>query len=128
MEYIQANYYKITKVVNGECPYNYKCHIVSVQNAIKNKGWKIYGIYQVAKDDKYIITHFVNHNGKNYIEMTEWWVGITFYDYYVVKEFKIEEFDRADAPLSAMKKAIFEIWYTNKFLNWLFRLKAFDIF
>ena len=122
MAYIKANYYKLSNIDNGDCPYNHRCHINAVQRIKKHKWHRIYWCYQL--NDETIIAHFVNYGNNKHIETTQWRAGLATYDYYIVREFKEDEFmDKIDWPLESLKRNIFNISFTNKFLNKIFDIK-----
>lgn len=129
INYIKANYYKISNIENWDCPYNWRCHINAIQRIRKHKWYKIYWCYQVDESRNTVIAHFINYWNNKYIETTQWRVGISCYDYYIVKEFKENEFmDKIDAPLDNLKISIYNISFRNRLLNRLYKINSFDIY
>lgn len=129
LDYIKANY-KLVDVINWWCPYNYRCHVNSVQYSKDHKQSSIFSCFQVSKNWD-IIAHFINYNKWKFIETTQWRLWIKDYDYYIVKNLSVVEFESSlwvDEPLDNLKNYIFNIWYTNKFLNWIFKLNPYSQF
>ena len=127
LAFIKANY-AIKKVVNWECPYNYRCHINSIQYAKKHKWASVYSCYQIT-ENWWIISHFINYHKGKYLETTQWRLGVDSCDYYVVKKIQLPERNSSvDSILESLKDNIFNVWYTNRFLNRWFDLTPYWLF
>jgi len=86
--YAITNYKKINieDFVLGDIPYNYKCHLNSVQKVKENKAEKVFLCVAIDKDDDSLCVHFINqlNNGK-YQDNTWGWL-YEQNDYYIIKE------------------------------------------
>lgn len=80
---------KKIKVKVGKINWTYKCHLNSVDFAVKNKDKEIAMV--MAYRNGFGVIHFINlHKGK-YIDNT-WGVWSTEYEYYLIKKIPKEDF------------------------------------
>lgn len=130
LEHIKANYKLLNDITWYACRYNNRCHMNSLREAQINKKWDILWVYIVDKWNNNIISHFVNKNNNNHklLEVTLWNTWPVYYNYYLVRVFEQIEFYNADDPLISLKTSIFNIWFTNKFLNRFYRLDKNKLF
>lgn len=118
LNYVTVNYNKLDKsdFVIGEIPYNFRCHLNSVQKVKEGKAAKVFLCIAIQKSDSTIIVHFINQldDGK-YIDHTWGWIH-EFYDYYIIKEVVESEFSTIGKVLESAKYALI-----NGNSNWLER-------
>jgi hypothetical protein len=125
-DYVVMNYKLMdeSKFVLGEIPYNYKCHLNSIQKVKEGKAKKVIACVTVEKSTwENIIVHFINELDDGTCQDNTW--GWTYKDqnYYFVKELSADEFDNIDNLLGYLQACLLRSnssWITRK----LFRIKT----
>ncbi len=62
--------YELIIPVAGDINFYYKCHLIATHHAIKNDDEKIALVVYRDKDNLLPCVHFINYDGKNYIDNT----------------------------------------------------------
>jgi len=94
--------YPEIKCIAGEIRFNYKCHLNSVHEAVKNNHKEIALVIQTENGCDPII-HFVNYDGKQYIDNTwGYWTKVCKYN--LIRKVPKREFDEVSRILGDTKK------------------------
>jgi hypothetical protein len=89
-QFIKTSYKKI-QCTAGEIRFNYRCHLNAVHEATK-KGHKEIALVIQIESNGWPIIHFVNYDGKKYIDNT-WGYWTKHCDYYLIRKVSKIEFD-----------------------------------
>ena len=122
--YVKTNYTKISNddFVLGAMPYNFRCHLNSVQAIHEKKADKVFLVIAIERDNyKNIIVHFINQqkNGK-YIDNTWGWTH-KHWNYYIIREIEESEFNNITVILTSTQTMLVEN-HSNSFLRWINRV------
>lgn len=82
--FVITNYQKINNdnFVLGECVYNYKCHLNSVQKVKENKANKVFACITIQKNNnEAIVVHFINQLADGTYSDHTWGYLYKLYDY-----------------------------------------------
>lgn len=111
--------YKTIKVKSGKCRYNFRCQMNAVHEASKHKHKKI--AMCVYIDDGHPIIHFINYDGKKFIDNTlgEW---SSFNKYYFVKWIDENDFYNVNTIFTAFRREL------QKKLSWWIRVTSDETF
>lgn len=88
--------------------YNFRCHLVAVQNALIDKKQDVY-LCMCLDSAGYPFVHFINGISNYYIDDTLGWWGKKNVEYYIIKKLKKEEYDQVNQILLDTKR-----FYINK--------------
>ena len=127
-KYVTTNYTKlnIEDFVIGDIPYNYKCHLNSVQKVKEGKAEKVLLCVAIDKDDNSQCVHFINQlNDGKYQDNTWGWLYEQT-DYYVIKEVKASEYDKIWLILNNAKEMLINL-HTNWFQRFVYRINKNSI-
>ena len=115
-QYAQTNLELLDKkrFIIGDYMGNYKCHFNAVHRATIDKKLDVILVLTFSGDGQPII-HFINTQGKKYIDNT-WGYQYEWSDYYLLKEISKEEFSVVGHILHDARKEILA-----KCFNWLER-------
>lgn len=124
-EMIKTQFIKI-EVSAGTGLFNHKCHLNSVDYALRNSLNQVVLCYAINKDNKSIVAHVINVNPDNkYLDNTLGYKSAV-YDYYFVKEEEISDpcydFEIVSIGLIKLKNKL------TKQLPFLVRLFTNDLF
>jgi hypothetical protein len=122
-DYVVANYTKVDGFVLGDIPYNFRCHLNSVQKVREGKAQKVYACIAIKKSDwKDIIVHFINQLEDGTYQDNTWGWTHDEYNYYLVKEIPESEFNHIGDVLQGLQISLIKA-NSSAFLRKLLRIK-----
>ena len=130
-DYVVATYKKINQdsFILGDCMYNYKCHINSIQRVKNGSAQKVYVCIAVKKTDwQTIIVHFINQLENGEFQDNTWGWVYEDYDYYIVKELDVSEMKNSalGEVFNGTKESLVSA-NSNTILRKIFGIKASDL-
>lgn len=128
-QYVISNYQRINHedMTMGNCYYNRRCHINSVQKVKEGKAEKVYSCIAIDKENKNnIVVHFINQTKEGkYIDDTWGWVYETW-DYYLIREIKESEYNTIWNILNDIKKTLIK-QNSNRILRKIFFIDLLNV-
>lgn len=101
----------------GKCRYNFRCQMNAVHEAVRNKQSKIAMVVYMANCKVDPIIHFVNYDGKKFIDNTlgEWSQN---HEYYLIRFITKKDFWNINFIFTSYREKI------NNSLSWWLRLTS----
>jgi len=120
--YVVANYKRIEsdEFILGEIPWNYKCHMNSIQKVKEGKAQKVYACVAIGNSWKDIFIHFINQLEDGKYQDNTW--GYTYEDnrYYLIREIAESEYKDIGNVFDSIRESLIKP-NSTKFLRWLFK-------
>lgn len=121
-EYCFTNYPKIDEkdIKMGEAPFNYKCHINTVQKVKEGKAEDVYLCVAIYKNDRTdICVHFINRDKKGKFVENTWGWCLEDYNYYLIRKVNKGEYYRIGDILQYTKRTLINLNSTwlGRFIN-----------
>lgn len=123
-QFVISNYRKIDndKFIIGDIPYNYKCHLNSIQRVREGRASKVYSCIAIHKNDRNIIeVHFINQLLDGKYQDNTWGYLFEEYDYYIIREINESEYISIGEVFESIRKSLVKT-NSNSFLRKLFRI------
>jgi hypothetical protein len=123
-QFVISNYRKIDndKFIMGDLPYNYKCHLNSIQRVKEGRASKVYSCIAIHKNDRNtIVLHFINQLLDGKFQDNTWGFLFSEYDYYIIREINESEYISIGEIFESIRESLVK---SNS--NWLLR-KLFRI-
>jgi hypothetical protein len=110
-DYATSQYAKLNnkEFILGDMPYNFRCHMNSVQKVKEGKAKKVLMCFIIDRSDNSQCIHFINQlvDGKYQDNTLGWLYEQT--DYYLIKEISPDEQEHVWDSLQDIRKALVEI-------------------
>lgn len=117
INYTICNYTKLdTKNFKlGEIPYNFRCHLNSVQKVKENKADEVYLCMTLNEDYKDPIIHFINKKDNTYMDNTWGWL-YEENNYYIIRKINENEYNNIGNILEITRQSLLDL-YSKKWVR-----------